>query len=131
MSDANASGPPAIKDEDREHPIAVAWRPMLCEVVCCFVNADYGLTKGVAGVDHVPDDTAKQIRDYVADYGATLVELPNETWQTSVAQWMGKHWDIFVDLWTAEEGRSDLVLSGRVEETIFGPRLTINLVYVP
>jgi hypothetical protein len=61
--------------------------------------------------------TAEQIRRYLADYGCTLVELPEDTWQTSVSQWMETHWEVLVDLWTAEEGRSDLVLAGRVVET--------------
>lgn len=122
---------PAIIDEDGEHPIASAWRPILCEVVQSFVKGDYGLVKGVAGVEPVSDATAKQIYDYIIDYGATLVPLPNETWQTSVAQWMGDHWDILVDLWTAEEGLSDLVLAGSIKETNDGPSLTIKLVYVP
>ena len=43
-------------------------------------------------------------------------------------------WDRFaplIYLWTAEEGRSDLVLEGKVIETSTGPRLTIHMVYVP
>jgi hypothetical protein len=131
MSDKASESPPAIKDEDAEHPIAGAWRPMLCEVVRSFVEGDYGLNKGVSGVEPVSPATAEHIRAYVADYGATLVELPDDTWQTSVAQWMGTRWDILVDLWTAEEGRSDLVLEGWVAETDSGPRLTIHMVYVP
>jgi len=35
------------------------------------------------------------------------------------------------DLWTEEEGRSDLVLSGSVSETADGYRFTLRLVYVP
>lgn len=89
------------------------------------------LTQGVPGVDPVSAATAEQVRDYLADYGATLVELPDHTWRTSVAQWMETHWDILVDLWTAEESRSDLVLEGKVVETSTGPRLTIHMVYVP
>ncbi len=131
MSDAAADGPPALTDPDAAHPIAGAWRPMLCEVVRCFVQADYRLARGVRGVEAVPAATAEQVRDCLADYGATLVELPDDAWQTSVAQWMGTHWDILVDLWTAEEGRSDLVLGGRVVETGAGPRLTVHMVYVP
>ena len=131
MSDAAANGPLALKDPDAAHPIAGAWRPMLCAVVRCFVQEDYRLARGVRGVEPVSAATAEQIRDCLADYGATLVELPDDTWQTSVAQWMGTHWDILVDLWTAEEGRSDLVLGGHVVETSAGPRLTVGMVYVP
>jgi len=104
---------------------------MLCEVVRFFVEGDYGLTKGISGVEPVSAATAEHIRAYLADYGATLVDLPDDTWETSVAQWMGTRWDILVDLWTAEEGRSDLVLGGWVAETDAGPRLTIHMVYVP
>jgi hypothetical protein len=131
MSERVTDGPPAIKDEDAEHPIAGVWRPMLCEVVRSLVEGDYDLAKGIAGVEPVSAATAGQIRAYLTEYGATLVELTDDTWQTSVAQWMGTHWEILVDLWTVEEGRSDLVLAGKVAETNAGPRLTISMVYVP
>jgi hypothetical protein len=131
MSNAAANGPLALKDPDNQHPIAGAWRPLLRAVVQCFVEGDYRRARGVVGVEPVTSATAEQIRDYLADYGATLIELPEDTWQTSVAQWMGTHWKILVDLWTAEEGPSDLVLDGNVVETSEGPRLTIHLVYVP
>ncbi|HWN42527.1 MAG TPA: hypothetical protein VNW71_09910 [Thermoanaerobaculia bacterium] len=90
---------------------------MLREVVRCFVAGDYGLAKGVAGVEPVPAATADHIRAYLADYGGTLVELPDDTWQTSFAQWIGIRWDVVVDLWTAE--------------TDAGSRFTIHMVYVP
>lgn len=131
MSESSVDGPPALKDSDAQHAIAGAWRPMLREVVRRFVAGDYGLAQGVPGVEPVSTATADQIRDYVSEYGASLVELPDDTWHTSVAQWMGGHWDIMVDLWTAEEGRSDLVLGGKVVETSSGPRLSIHMVYVP
>ena len=104
---------------------------MLRAVVRQFVVGDYGLANAVHGVDPVSPATAEHIRQYLADYGATLVDLPDDTWKSSVAQWMETHWDILVDLWTAEEGPSDLVLGGRVVETSAGPRLTIRMVYVP
>lgn len=131
MSESSVDGPPALKDPDAEHAIAGAWRPMIREVVRRFVAGDYGLAQGVPGVEPVSPATAEHIRAYVADYGATLVELPDDTWDTSVAQWIEGYWDILVDLWTAEEGRSDLVLDGTVMETASGPRLSIHMVYVP
>lgn len=131
MSGADPDNPPAVKDPDAAHPIAGAWRPMLHEVVRRFVEGDYPLSQAVPGVEPVSAATAEQIRDYLASYGATLVDLPDDTWQTSVAQWMETHWEVLVDLWTAEEGRSDLVLQGTVVETSAGPRLTIHMVYVP
>ena len=79
----------------------------------------------------VADETAEQIRAYIDDYGATLVPLDLATWESSVCLWLGDRWEVLVDLWTAEEGRSDLVLHLHVYEN--GPeyRLEIHLVYVP
>jgi hypothetical protein len=131
MSYGAPDGPPPVKDPDAAHPIAGAWRPIVREVVRRFVHGDYRLLSGLPGVEPVSAATAEQVRDYLAEYGATLVELPDDTWETSVAQWMETHWDILVDLWTAEEGRSDLVLEGKVVETGTGPLLTIHMVYVP
>jgi hypothetical protein len=131
MSDTAADGLLAVKDPNKAHPIAGAWRPMLCEVVRRFVQEDYHLARGVRGVEPVSAATAEQVRNSLAEYGCTLIDLPEETWQTSVAQWMGTHWEIVVDLWTAEEGRSDLVLAGDVAEISAGPRFTVRMVYVP
>ena len=131
MSDVGPDGPPALKDPDAEHPIAGAWRPILREVVRCLAQGDYQLRQGVHCVEPVTVATAEQIRNYLAEYGATLIALPDDTWRTSVAQWMETHWEILVDLWTAEEGRSDLVLAGNVIETSAGPRLTVYMVHVP
>ncbi len=104
---------------------------MLREVVRRLAAGDYGLADGVPGVESVSPAAAEQIHHYLADYPATLVELPDDTWRTSVAQWMGTHWDVLIDLWTAEEGPSDLVLGGKVVETGMGPRFTVDMVYVP
>ncbi len=60
-----------------------------------------------------------------------MVKLPEETWETSCAQWMGEYWQIIVDLFTKNEGRSDLVLNGRVTEDNGNMSLEIGLIYVP
>lgn len=68
----------------------------------------------------------------VDDYGAvTLISLPDESWDTSVALWSGDRWRCLVDLWTEEEGRSDLVLDIDVFENGPGYRFCVHLVYVP
>ena len=131
MNPTVPDGPPTLKDPDAAHPISGAWRPMLREVIRSFAQGDYQLRRGVRGVEPVSAATARNIRKYLADYGATLIELPDEAWQTSVAQWIDPHWEILVDLWTAEEGRSDLVLLADVVETSTGPRITLDKVYVP
>ena len=60
-----------------------------------------------------------------------LVELSDETWKSSVAQWMRTHWEVLVDLRTEGEGRSDLVLDARVYEVEAGYRFKVHAVYVP
>ena len=63
--------------------------------------------------------------------GATLTALPEETWATSVAMWRGTHWDVLINLWTVEEGRSDLVLLANLYEDPSGYRCEVVMVYVP
>lgn len=120
-----------VKHEDAAHPVAATWRPVICEIVRAFSRGDYLLSQPVADVDAISEATAEHIRASVADYGATLVELPDETWETSRAQWMVGHWEVIVDLWTKEEGQSDLVLSLTVTEAGAGHRFRVHLVYVP
>ena len=109
----------------------VAWRPLLSAVVHAFAEGDLQLQRGIAGVDPVSLETAEHIRRYLHDYDATLVELPDASWETSVAQWMGNHWDVLVDLWTMEQGASDLVMKGQMRIADGDPNFVIDMVYVP
>ncbi|WP_052830528.1 DUF7668 domain-containing protein [Gynuella sunshinyii] len=59
------------------------------------------------------------------------MELPEETWDTSCAQWMDPHWEVLIDLYTEGEGASDLVLTGNMIETDENPKFTVGLIYVP
>jgi hypothetical protein len=129
----NESGKPQapVKDENTTQPIAIAWRATLRDIVEAFVQGDYALARGLHSVAPVPPATAEQIRRYIADYGETLIELPDERWETSVSQWMGTHWDVLVDLWTLESGESDMVLSARVFEVTNGFQIEIDSVHVP
>jgi hypothetical protein len=120
----------ALKDE-AETPIPTAWREPLRDIVAAFVAGDYGLEKGVANVAPVSAEAALRIRNCLHGYGATLIALPDTTWSSSVCIWYGDHWDALVDLWTQEEGQSDLVLHVRVSEANPGFTIQIHLVYVP
>ena len=122
---------PVLKDDDHEHPVPSAWRPTLRAIVAAFVRGDFALATPVPDVDPVDEAVAAQIRNYIADYGETLVELSDDTWSSSVCQWMGSYWDVLVDLWTEGEGRSDLVLHAEVFEQGDGVRFRVYLVYVP
>ena len=46
-------------------------------------------------------------------------------------QWERNSWTVLVDLWTKEEGPSDLVLEGTMRETESGQTFSVYLVYVP
>lgn len=119
------------KDPDHELPIATPWRPVLKQVVGAFVKADYRLASGVPDVAPISAAKARQIRAYLKDYGETLVELADDTWKTSISRWMEDYWEVLVDLWTEESGRSDMVLSARVYETKVGFRFEVLSVHVP
>jgi hypothetical protein len=120
-----------IKDADAAHPIASAWRPTLREIVKAIAEGDYSLSRGIRGVAPVSDAIADQMRVYVSHYGETLTDLPDDTWNTSVSQWMGAEWEVLVDLWTIESGASDLVLTLRVLETDDGFLFEIDSIHVP
>lgn len=120
-----------MNDKGGAHPIADAWRPVLREIVKALAEGDYGLSNGIPFVAPPSKATADQIRAYIADFGETLADLSDETWDSSVSQWMGTHWDVLVDLWTVESGRSDLVLSLRVFEADKEFRFEIDSLHVP
>ena len=120
-----------LKDPSHEHPIADDWRPTIREIVRAFAEGDYELARGVRAVTPPSTAKAERMREYVADYGETLTELPDETWKSSVTQWMAVRWDAMVDLWTVESGRSDLALYFRVFEVEDGFRFEIASLHVP
>ena len=122
---------PVVKDASKQAPIPSAWRPAFRDIVKAFVRGDFKVSTGVPGVSPVRDNVAEQIKAYIKDYGETLVELPDETWNSSVCIWTGERWDTIVDLWTAREGRSDLILQTLVRESGEGFSYDIRMVYVP
>ncbi len=123
---------PILKDEHSQRPVASAWRSTLCKIVDALAHKDYSFADhSIDGVDRVPDEKARRIERYVANYGESLVELPEDAWKSSVSQWMGTHWDVLVDLFTEESGESDLVLTLRVFEETSGYRYEIDSIHVP
>jgi hypothetical protein len=120
-----------VKDESGAHPVADSWRPVIREIVKAFAEGDYDLARGIPSVAPPSTATAEQARTYVADFGEGLAELPDETWESSASQWMGTHWEVVVDLWTLESGKSDLVLALRIHEAGAGFRFEIESLHVP
>jgi hypothetical protein len=122
---------PVSKDENSQAPVPTAWRTTFSEIVEAFIEGDFCLARGVSGVRQISQNDAKRIQKNIRDYGVKLVSLPNDTWKTSVCQWMCDYWDVYVDLFTAEEGSSDLVLDVRVYEDSDTYIFDVQSVHVP
>ena len=122
---------PVLKDETDEQPIPSSWRNTFSEIVEAFRQGNFGLEGVAGGIRPISPEDATRIKGNIVEYGAQLTCLPEATWQTSVCQWMRGYWDVLVDLYTVEEGSSDLVLSVRVYED--GPTYSFEVesVYVP
>lgn len=120
-----------VKDGEQERSIPDVWRPALAAIVDSIARGDAVVAADMPEVE-VDSDFSRDWRDAVEHYGAvTLMALPEQTWETSVCLWEGEHWNCLVDLWTEEEGHSDLVLDVNVFEDGPGYRYELHLVYVP
>ncbi len=75
------------------------------------VRGEYAALEALTGGRRL---TADQMRAAVVDYGRSLVLPPEGRFiPRSVVDIEGsqpERWSVYVDLWTAEEGRSDLTL---------------------
>jgi hypothetical protein len=114
-----------------QQPVPLEWRSTLRQVADEFAQGNFGLEPGITNVQPISASTAAQIRNYVEGYPATLTSLPEATWDSSVCIWDGSHWEVLVDLWTREEGPSDLVLHAHVRPVSAGFSVTVQAVYVP
>ena len=119
------------KNEEEELPIPHVWRSIFRNIVSAFVNKDYKLTFGVNNVNPISEGKAEQIKKYIEDYGEELIDLPEETWNSSVYICYGDYWNVLIDLFTKNEGLSDLVLNAEVRDKDNDYFVDINLVYVP
>jgi hypothetical protein len=120
-----------LLDGSREGPIPVAWRSPLQAIVDALVRREATLATGLSFVEPVPPDISHRCLEVLDAYGTvTLVPLPEESWESSIARWLGDRWRCLVDLWTKEEGRSDLVLDVDVFENAAGrSRFRVNTVH--
>lgn len=119
------------KDEETQQSIPTFWRPTFVQIVKSLIKNDYFLDANLIKICTLPEETSQQIKDYIEDYGDKLIELPKDTWDTSVCIWTGHHWDVLIDLWTEVEGASDLALSVKVTQLKDEYHFKINMVFVP
>ncbi|MEE9903128.1 MAG: hypothetical protein PBU42_11930 [Acinetobacter haemolyticus] len=122
---------PVLYDEDTATPIPTIWRETLIQIVEAFRTNDLTSINHIGGVQNIELEYLQEIAENIINYGETLVSLPDETWNSSQAYWMGFCWDIILDLFTEREGRSDLILSMRVFETNGVFEYSIQDIYVP
>ncbi len=119
------------QNEEEEGAIPHVWRSTFKKIVNAFVEKDYQLSTPITNVNPISENTANQIKEYIEDYGEELTELPEATWDTSIYIYYGNYWNILIDLFTKNEGLSDLTLNAEVRE-VEGKYITdVKLVYVP
>jgi len=121
---------PVTKNEAHAEPVPSAWRQTFVQMVDALRERNTQL-RGLAHVEPVDDATAGIIARQIEDYGGIIARLPEQTWDTSVSQWQGTYWEVLVDLFTVEDGLSDLVLHVMVEEDGNAFSFKPHLVYVP
>lgn len=100
-----------------DSPVPERWRPVLGSIVHRLVIGDYAGLAADGLVSYTSDPTDTSIGRWIEDYPARLVDLPEEAWAYSEhAAWVNApgSWWVIVDLWTAEEGRSDLSMEATV-----------------
>lgn len=121
-----------MKDLDAELPVPDIWRSTISAIVESLRRRDATLGADLPSLEPVSVDLTTRCLEAIDDYGRiTLLSLPNEAWNTSIAVWCDGRWKCLIDLWVAEEGRSDLVLDLDVFEVDSGYRFRLHLVYVP
>ena len=119
------------KNEENELPIPHIWRPSVEAMRKAGGNKDYKLSSEIKNVNPISNEVAEQIKEYIEDYGEELIELPNETWNSSVYIYYGEYWNVLIDLYTKEEGLSDLVLNAEIRENNNEYLIDIMLIYIP
>ena len=113
-------------------PVPTRFRPSISRVVARLAAGDYeGLRRD--GTQAHPDaDLSMWIRDYGRD-GATLIPLPDEAWDSAEAFELDDEpgtWQVVIDLWTEEEGRSDLSMEALVIDDETDPLVRVNDIHV-
>ena len=122
---------PVIKCEDQELPVPTEWRGPLAQIVECLASGNFSELSSLPAVTLERGWGWQAIEIYIRDYGNKLTSLPEESWRTSVYLWMNGYWEVLVDLFTVEEGPSDLVLFVRVHPREGSYIFQVGSVHVP
>jgi hypothetical protein len=80
-------------------------------VACLLVEGDYfGLERLSKGIRLSADEIAKAIKDYRATPTMPPEIVFDNVDVVEVGGYIPRRWDVRLNIWTAEEGRSDLTL---------------------
>ena len=119
------------KNEEIEQEIPIEWRPIIVQIVEDIRNRHLGHRNTLGHGVSIDSSETDLIYQNVSHYGDELISLPEHTWQTSVCRWMGSYWHLLIDLFTAEEGLSDLVLFLDVYEQEGSTSFKVRSLHVP
>lgn len=101
--------------DDKEHLIPERLRPRFRQLVAALVAGDFQLADhSLDGIAPIDARLAAFISEQINAYGATLAPLSEEIWERSIYIWDDPNWQFLIDLTTAEEPISDLVLHARL-----------------
>ncbi|WP_296283481.1 hypothetical protein [uncultured Acinetobacter sp.] len=125
---------PVPYDSEFQSPIPNIWRDKIVQIVEAFKNKDFARLNTIPNVEFIDIEYAAEIAENIDDYGAHLISLPEESWNSSVCVYQGEYeeswdssvclyqgeykknhfWNATVDLFTEEEGCSDLIIDLRI-----------------
>lgn len=121
------------KSSEEEQPIPNIWRNTFSLIVSAIKNKDFNELNEIQNLKPIEIEDFNLIIDNIHDYGCELTDLPIEAWESSVCILDRENaWTAIVDLYSVEEGRSDLILHTIVFEKENNAYLfEIMNVYVP
>lgn len=105
-----------IKKDNNQHVVPVEWRKNISEIVDIIRFEEFDKLQFMDFVESVSPDDEQRIKENVEDYGEILAPLLDDSWSSSVCQWMEGYWELVIDLCTDTEGVSDLSLFLRAYE---------------
>lgn len=119
-----------MKSSEHELPVPTAWRPTLRAISNGIISGNLSFRE-IPHVKEATPEVSSLIGLTVGSYGDNLIELPEDTWESSVCRWMGHYWRVLLDLYTEHGRPSDLVLFCNVFERDDGYLFEVESVHVP
>ena len=85
------------------------YKKLIQEFVYCLARKDYQAANNLILDNSVP---ISDLRRVIEEYGTTIMPIPEAAFEQALCyQISDKQVDIYIPLWSVEEGRSDLTLS--------------------